>query len=292
MSTRLTIDELIRLHDAEPARVAQALRSVAAGGVPASDLARYAWLVNHVIGEREGDWQGALALLHATAGEGSGLPVLRHVVAAAMLAGQPLQAWALRERLIGGADVSPRRVDAVLRLAVLQFSARSADAADLALALRPLLDDLGAEADPGAQGAMLAGGLNNVVSCLLERAPAPVLEPAVRGALMDGARECRRLWRLAGNWVNHERADYLVAMCANHLGLWAEARDAAAAGLATIDAHGRDDVDRAFLLLELSRAWRGLGDERRRDDARAVAMDLAHAFEPGLRGWFDSRACA
>lgn len=75
-------------------------------------------------------------------------------------------------------------------------------------------------------------------------------------------------------------------MCVNKLGDWRAAAAAARAGLDTIARTGAEDVDRAFLPLEL-----GLIDES--SSATAQAAALARQFaEPGLCEWFDSRVAA
>ena len=291
--SEVTIQELVRIHDDEPQTVAAALRTLARQGtVQEKDQGQFAWLVNHVIGEKEGRWGEALELQRAAfPGAASVAPLLQRA-AAALLAGEPVEAWAIQSRIaeLHGATADVAR--AAVQLRATQYVAARAPAADLALSLRDCVRSLAAEAQAGAMAAALASSLNNGVSALLDRQDASPDAAVVREALVEGAQAARRLWHEAGNWVNHERADYLVALCCNRVGDWSQARQAAEAGLATIQANGSEDVDRAFLLLEVARASRGLGDEARREAARGEAMALAQGFDAGLREWFDGRAQA
>jgi hypothetical protein len=166
-------------------------------------------------------------------------------------------------------------------------------APEAALALQSVIDEVAAWTGFGPLATPIAAALNNTVSAILEREDADPADAAVRRVLVEGAEAARRAWRAAGTWVNFERADYLVALCRNKIGDWEAARDAAQSGLDTITANGTEDVDRAFLLLELGRAWRGLGDEAQREEARAAAKGIAAGFEAAwLTEWFERMAAA
>lgn len=292
MAAAMTIDELILIHDSEPTVVATALRSFAIDGVASSDLARYAWLVNHVIGEKLGAWYEALDLHHRISMESRDIAVFRHLAVAASIAGAPIEAWTIETQLAEEAQASVEAARAAVRFGVLQFAPENISPIELARVFCACLKDIAADQPIGKLGPILAGSLNNVVSKLLDHPSAPTEEIVYRQALSDGAQICRKIWQGAGNWMNHERADYLVALCCNKLEDWAGARDAAQSGLKTIDANGSEDVDRAFLLLELGRAWRGLGDETQRATVRTQALELSKGFDDELRKWFASRAQA
>lgn len=286
------LDDIDRMHDERPAEAAAALRRLAAQGVVADDLPRFAWLLNHVIGEAENDWASVLALHLGCAVQGLPPGALRHRAAAALLAGNVPQLerdQSVLARLGGSAPAAA----CLVQLSALQHQARRHQPTELVRQLEAALERL-ADAGPTlGLTTMLAATLNNVVSVVLERVEPPVSDARVRRVIVSGALACRRLWLKAGTWVNHERADYLVALCCNHVQDWEGARVSAQRGLDTIAANGSEDVDRAFLLLELGRAWRGLGDPVRSAEARAQALGLADGFdEPGLRDWFDARAAA
>lgn len=293
-ATASRLDQLYRVHDDEPEAVAKALHAMGRDGVDPSDHARFAWLVNHVIGEKQAAWADALALLDAALAHSSEPGALRHHGVAALFAGAPVQALALQAKLATLTQADPVVAACAVQLGALQFA--PADEAPLRLAaafqaLLPVLDPLLTRL--GRLDTLVAASLNNVTSRLLETADAPTGDPLYAAALRDGAQLARRAWYAAGTWLQRERADYLVALCANKLQDFGAAKQAALAGLQTIDAHGPEDVDRAFLLLELARAHRGLGEAVQGEQARAAALQLAEGFDDaGLREWFDACAAA
>lgn len=285
----MSISELVRMHDEEPDRAAQGLRAMAAAGVAEQDMPQFAWLVNHVIGEKQGAWREALQLQQALPAGGP-LVLRLQRAAAALLAGEAVEAWALQARIAGEAQVPPDQARAAVQLRAMQYLAERAEPCDFAAALRDCVQSVPSGAGTGKLGAALATSMNNTVSALVEREDLPVNDPDVSATLLEGAQAARRLWGDAGNWTNHERADYLIALCGNRVGEWAVALQAARNGIATIEANGSEDVDRAFLLLEVARASHGLGDEATRASAKAEAMKLAESFDASLHDWFNGCA--
>ena len=275
------------LHDKEPAKVAEALCRVV--GVSPADHTRFAWLVNHVVGESLEQWGSASALLEKTVARSAEPAVLRHRAIAALFAGDALNGLALLPRFADAAGVSLSLALAAVRLGVIQFSRKDIPAMDLAGPFLAVVEQIEAgQSQPGKIATILAAGLNNVTSRLIDEYPGD--DPLYRQALTQGAAVCKAIWSVAGTWINQERADYLIALCANRTGDFERAKQAADSGLDTIRRFGQDDVDRAFLLLELSRALHGLGEPAQGAQARAEAMQLAQDFDPSLREWFDSRA--
>lgn len=283
------LDELYFLHDKEPAQVAGALCKVAS--VSPADHTRFAWLVNHVVGESQEQWGSASALLEKTLARSAEPAVLRHRAIAALFAGDALSGLALLPLFAAAAGVTLSLALAAVRLGVIQFSRKDIPAMDLAGPFLAVVEHIEADqSQPGKIAVILAAGLNNVSSRLMDDQSAPGDDPLYRQALTLGAAVCKAIWSVAGTWINQERADYLIALCANRTGDFERARQAADSGLSTIDRFGQEDVDRAFLLLELSRALHGLGESVQGAQARADAEQLAQDFDPSLREWFDSRA--
>lgn len=281
------LDELYGIHDKEPAQVAEALCRVA--GVSPADHTRFAWLVNHVVGESLEQWGSASALLEKTVARSAEPAVLRHRAIAALFAGDALNGLALLPRFAAAAGVSLSLALAAVRLGVIQFSRKDIPAMDLVGPFLAVVEQIEAgQSQPGKIATILAAGLNNVTSRLMDEYPGD--DPLYRQALTQGAAVCKAIWSVAGTWINQERADYLIALCANRTGDFERAKQAADSGLDTISRFGQDDVDRAFLLLELSRALHGLGEPAQGAQAREEAMQLAQDFDPSLREWFDSRA--
>ena len=285
----MSVQELVRIHDDEPARAADGLRALAGQAVPDKDLPQFSWLVNHVIGERQGAWPEALQLQRGLPATGP-LVLRLQRAAAALLAGQPIEAWALQSRIARETGAPADHARAAVQLRAMQYTAEGAQAHEFAVALRDCVQALPQGAGAGKLGTAIATSLNNTVSALVERENLPVDDAEVRAAMVEGAQAARKAWGEAGTWVNHERADYLVALCGNRVSEWAIALEAARAGIATIEANGSEDVDRAFLLLEVARASHGLGDEATRESAKAQAKKLAETFDASLRPWFDGCA--
>lgn len=282
---------LLRDHDAPPDDAAAVLADLAAQGVPEPQHAAFAALVNQIIGAGQDRWPEAFDLLLRTCAASSVPCVLRNLAIAAWMSARPWQAWGYEAVLAQHARAAPAEAILSVRLGVLQYAVRRDAAAVVSRALNTCLAEATADADAGMLQAPIAAALNNIVSALLDAPDLDRTDAPSRAALREGADACRRRWRRAGSWLNHERADYLVALCRNALGEWAEAAAAARHGLDTIAANGSEDVDRAFLLLELARAQQALGYCGEAAGNRETAHEIAAAFdEPGLREWFDRRA--
>ncbi len=293
MTVASTIAELVRTHDEDPHAAARTLQSLAQSTIADDDLQKYTWLVNHVVGEKLGDWPLALSLQRKVGADRAHRASLRNMAIAASMAGDALAALVGEARFAEVAAVSPAHAAMSVRLGVLQYAVSNAACEQAAVALNHCVRDIATWPNIGQLAEQIAAALNNIVSALLDKTDADTDSPAVQAALRDGSKLSRRAWSEAGTWVNVERADYLVAMCLNKLGDWQGAADAARAGLDTISRNGEEDVDRAFLLLELGKACRELGLHDESSSATTQASALAKQFaEPALREWFDSRVAA
>lgn len=288
MPQQATLDDLFARHDNDPQAVGAALREIQA--VPEKDLIRFTWLVSHVVGEIQAAWLDAYALMLRTVPKDAPVAALANFAACAYLAGAPVKAMAIESQIADALSCDHMHPKCIVQLAVLQNVGKTADPNDLVAALSGCLAYLRSATAPEKVVRVYASSLNNVTSLLLDHKSVDHQAEPVRSVLLEGSERCRELWRKAGTWVNHERADYLVALCANRVGNWSTAQSAALSGLATIDSNGQEDVDRAFILLELARAERGLGHSAQYEAARSQAFELAVSFDPDLRKWFESRA--
>jgi len=61
------LDEIDRIHDAAPERAAQLLREFDSTGLPVPRLGQLAFLFNHVLGEKLGQWNEAAERVSALA---------------------------------------------------------------------------------------------------------------------------------------------------------------------------------------------------------------------------------
>ncbi len=286
MTAAEELDQIDRIHDDEPAQAAARLRELDVAALPPDRAPLAAFLFNHVLGEKLGDWNGAARRIDQ----------LRNRIAETAPA--VMVHAAVADELAGRAD-SPARAAVVaassaavascaIGLRRLGFTQESMDTMQFAASLRDLARQTAELATGSPFDAQLAAGLNNATSRLLDIC-SDGRDPVVRDALQNGAEQALRLWRSAGSWVNHERALYLVALVANRTGAHERARDAARQALAVIAENGAEDVDRAFLLLQLAGAQQSLGDagasRAAHDEARAIA---AGWNDRSLTEWFDA----
>jgi hypothetical protein len=287
------LDELMQTHDADPAFVAQQLRLMAVHTLSDADQPRYTWLVNHVIGESLGRWEDAYEIQQRAAGQSTQRAVVRNRAVAAVLAGKPDEAreWEVQ---LGSVTQAPRaQTLMVIRLGVLQHMAPNTAPAVTAHTLAPYLHEMTQWTMNSPLDDMLGASLNNIVSALLEHPDLDTTDSRQCEVLVEGAQRCKLLWQHVGGWLQQERADYLRALAFNASGDWDAAINAAHSGLATLDAYQADSVDRAFFLLELSRAYRHLGEKQKARNSREHAFALAKRFdEPGLMEWFETQAAA
>jgi len=290
MDVKQQIDDLMANHDADPAASLARLAALDPSDIEAPDLRRVAWLINHLAGEQLGQWSHAHDLQQRLKRQDAPLQVALHRAVAAQFAAAPLEAWQAERDFLEAARCSEKGTTVVVRLAVLQFAARTHSPLGCTEAFDACLDGLdGLERFDGLEK-VVAPLLNNIATALIDRSDAQLDEPAYQTTVMRGARAARAAWLVAGTWVNHERAEYLCALAANAVRDWSAARDAAQRGLDLIAANGQEDVDQAFLALELSRALKGLKADVEAAAAFARASELATAFESQfLIDWFADR---
>jgi hypothetical protein len=290
VSAKEKIDSLMANHDDDIEGSVTQLLTLVPDEVETADLRRLSWLINHVVGELSSRWSDALSLQKKFARHDEPAQAASNRSVAATLAGAPLDAWHAERAFAAVAGCSAEAASIALRLALLQFLAGRDDLSGVVRELIACEAELKSRGDFGGLERFLAPALNNLTTALIERGDATITDDAYRAAVTDGADLAAKAWSLTGTWVNWERAEYLRALTANLLRNWQVAHDAATRGLALIEANGMEDVDRAFLLVELGRAQRGLGDLAGAEQSAALAAQLAAAFQqPSLHTWFADR---
>lgn len=285
------------IHDDEPQRALELLRGLDMAALPVGRLSRLSFLLDHVLGEKFDLWNEALEgqrRLVARAGLYVTPVIFRHAAVAAQIAGDAPLARTWTQALAASADAPVAKARALVTLGAVAFSVsrQGAEAAGrLALqALQPLAA-LHALPGPGLDAAFGAVA-NNLASELLERPLPQLAQPDLHTALQLAAQHAQRFWERAGTWLQRERAHYLSAMSANALGDGTQGAAQARAGLALLDEHdtaANEDVDRAFLELELAMGLR-LSEQPGQGDALARALALAAKFgDAFLDRWFADR---
>ena len=285
------------LHDDEPQRALELLRALDTASLSAGKLPRLSFLLDHVFGEKFDLWPEALTrqrnVVHL-AGVHVTPMIFRHAAIAAQVAGDVSQARAWTQALAASSDAPLAKARALVSLGAVQFSVGRLGAESAGRLTLQALQPLAAlHASPGG-GLDAAFGVvtNNLASDLLERRLDDLSQPDLRTALQLSADHARRFWDRAGTWVNRERSCYLGAMAANALGQGADGVAYARAGLALLDEFdraGNENVDRAFLELELATGLR-LAGQPGSAEALARALALASQFgEAWLDRWFADR---
>ena len=285
------------IHDDDPPRSLEMLRSLDVATLPVARLARLSFLLDHVFGEKFDLWAEALAgqrALVTRAGAQATPLIFRHAAVAAQIAGDTASARAWTQALAASADapLAKARVLVTLSAAAFSVSRQGAESAGR-LTLQALQPLAALHATPGGGlDAAFGAVISNLTSELLERPVDQLFQPDLRTAMQLGAGHAQRFWQRAGTWVHHERAHYLCAMVANALGHGGDGADYARRGLALLDEHdptGRENVDRAFLELELAAGLR-LDGQPGRADALARSHALAARFgATWLDRWFADR---
>jgi len=278
------LDEIDRIHDDAPDRAAELLREFDATGLPAQRLGQLAFLFNHVLGEKLGQWNEAAERIASLTTRTEAPPgVWRQLFAAQTLRGDALGAAAARIGLARTTGARDNDANTAGELTVLAYVPDPlAHAGDvLALAKAANIDQ------ETPLDAALAASFNNVTGRLLEASRNVTLGTTEMQALQAGAEAARRFWYRAGQWLQHERADYLCAKVEVRIGAAAEAVRAAERGLRLVEANGNDAIERAFLLLPLASACAALGDQTRAATLRAEAEALAAQFDEDLRKAFE-----
>jgi hypothetical protein len=275
-----TLDEIDRIHDDAPEQAAVLLRQFDPGGLEGARLGQLAFLFNHVLGEKLGNWSEAAERIAALATRDDAPPgVWRQLFAAQTLRGDALGAAAARVSLARATGASDSDANIAGELTVLAYAPDPlGHAPDVVALARAANVDQSTPLD-----AALAACFNNVTVRMLDASRGVALAAAQRQALQAGADAARRFWYRAGQWLQHERADYLCAKVGVRTGESAEAVRAAERGLRLVEANGNDVVERAFLLLPLAAAAKALGDAARAAALRAEAESLAAAFDAELR---------
>jgi len=285
-------------HDDDPARAAVALRQIDPAALDRDERPLLAFLLNHVLGEKLGDWPLADArqrALLASCGATAAPVLWRQAAVAAALAGDAAAASRATRSLGAAAKVGAAQAAEMVQLAALAFQVPRLDADRAASQVDAALRVLDGEPwqSPGAFDAAAAAACNNIAGQLGERAVAELQSPALRDALVRAAECSRRLWLRCGDWVNHERASYCVAVAAAATGDAGKALAAARQGLALLDAHdgaNEQTVDRAFLEMEQAFALDGLGRQEEAAAARARSETLAAGFgNASLKTWYAQR---
>ena len=182
------LDEANACHDADPARAAALLRALDPAQLPADRLPVLAFLLNHVLGEKQGAWDDAHARHAALLGAAGDAPLTvlwRQAAAAAQAAGAADDAQRLTASLADAAGATPQMALEVVALTVAMYRVPGLEpeaAADCTRgALGVLRGDAAAWREPGPLDAAVAACVNRGLVVGLDEG-----EPQSKDAEHDG----------------------------------------------------------------------------------------------------------
>lgn len=287
-STADRLQEILDQHAGDLRGASDTLQGLAAAVASNEDAARFASVVTHVIGEEAGDWNLAnhlLGMLQESFHHSVG--VQGNFAITCYLDEQWIEGLRAETRAATAGKESALSVAVWIRISTAHAFQRKGSWNKCFRLVEPVLELARGLETPSRHDAATASVANNLASDILDM-PARTQEHDI--VLEKSALLSRAFWQRAGTWMHQERADYLLAMAYNALGRHEEARQAANRAIATLDSHGDEPVDRAFINVELAVALRQLGRKGDFASARQRAESIAQSFDdPGLRQWFDSR---
>lgn len=209
----------------------------------------FVWLLEHVLLGHLGDVQAIEPWLAELAPMVAGQPNAQPAFDRARLA----------QRLLRGGAAEPGEFAAAVMVRARGTAALGhVSHGDFARA-RSLMHGAAAIAreagDPDSLKA-LAAGYNNLADHLRGQAR----QDSSDALMLEAAAAARGAWQSAGTWMNVERADYLLALCAVKVGDGAQAVAHAQSCLALCEANAADAYERFFAHQALAEARRTAGD--------------------------------
>lgn len=264
------LDEVAACAAGDPHKAAEALRALDPGVLDAQQHARWAALLNRVVGERLGRWTEAQGRLHGVLeAPGTATPALLcEVGAAAKNASVRRDALSAAQRLSESTDVPMDAAQDAIALAAvghrLHLLDASAAATDLLSALAPFEAVMWGDSNP--LDSTIAATLQDIGWAVLERPPAELEHPILRAALAYCGGLCARFSRRGGSLLDQAGAHRLRAACALALDDPTRALRHADAGLASLGEAADRPAAHARELLQQQRR-RALDALGRRDDA-------------------------
>jgi hypothetical protein len=265
-------------HADQPQEVADRLAVALPMVVAAEHVAPFARIVTHVYGEHLGEWQGGIALLEA-------LRRTQAVERAPTTNGAVTRGVAAL-RYAGGdvAAIAPLAAEdraAVLATASTAFAARQ----DFTRALTVYAEavHLAAKLPKGSPAfRALAIGGNNLSTELEKRTDRDAMQTQGMVAAAQGG---LTFWRLAGTWLEEERALYQLARSFIAAGQPGEAVESARQCAEVCMAHDAPAFERFFAYAVLARALRDDGREDDYADMREEALAWFERVPEDERQW-------
>ncbi|MDC1143040.1 hypothetical protein OAU50_08110 [Planctomycetota bacterium] len=279
-------------HRDETEAVAAELKAKIGDVANAQDALQYCNTVNHVYGVHLSNWGEAADLCvkalaergndHALAGPYGNLAV------AQFMAGRHALSLVSAARAVQLTDMEP--ISMTIRTNILIASAlvdekRFDEAVVLYSSVLEMARSRGEEKLSSDRAVAITS--NNLASELMSFEGR---EPRDDKLMLDAADAAHEFWKKAGNWVNEERAEYLLAQVHNAVGKFEEALQHAGRAIDLIQRNGEEVVDEAFINLAIAASFKGQGDRAGFDRVMHRANELSGDFEnkPDIMKWFES----
>jgi len=268
-------------HADRPAEVAERLAGSTAVVAAPENVVPYARIVTHVYGEHLGEWRSGIALLEklrelplARGREDIATALRRNVAALRYGEGDPhaLDHLGVEDRIAALATASSALVSRDDCRRGLAAYAAALAAAEAGLP----------EGSPAIRA--LAVGGNNLAAALEERPDRTIEE--TRG-MVNAAESGLKYWKIAGTWLEEERAEYRLAKSLQQAGEHAAAASAAQRCVAVCEANDAPAFERFFAAAALALAQRAAGNAVAGTQAREQALAFYAKVPADEQRWCD-----
>ena len=279
MTMEAFVDAAWQDHADRPEEVADRLAGVLPQLQAAADIPPVVRLVTHVFGEHLARWNAGVDLLMALRELpcGNADPEIARAIDR-NIAGL---------RYAGGADAALAHLSTEDRIAAVAIAASAlAGTRDFGRAVAAYEEALRL-AEPGlpsgspALRALAVAG-NNLAASLEEK---PDRDAAQSRHMVAAAEGGLKYWKLAGTWLEHERAEYRLARSLLLADAAARAVDAAQRCVDVCDANDAPAFERFFGWAVLAVAQRRVGDQPAFAASRQRALDQYAMITPDDRQW-------
>jgi hypothetical protein len=269
-------------HGDQPEEVAERLAGAVDRLESPADVPPFARIVTHVYGEHLARWSAGVALLESLRQRSPGN-------------GDPDAAGAIARsvailRYAGDIDTSLAHLSTDDRIMVLATASsalvanRECKRAIAAYAQALRLAEPGLSSGSPALRALAIAG-NNMAASLEEKADR---DPAETRGMVAAAEGGLRYWRLAGTWLEEERADYRLARSLLQAGNPASAVEHASRCVDICAANDAPPFERFFGYAALAIAHARAGDGAAQATARRLALDQYAAVAPDEKRWCEA----
>jgi HEPN domain-containing protein len=257
-------------HAEAPQRVADEIAQSVSLIASPTELVAFAQLLTHVYGEHLGRWHDGVTLLESlrarnVAGDADAERALaRNIATLRHAAGDRdgMTALPVEDRIASLATVaSAMAARHEFKRAIAAYGEASSLAEDGILSSSPAIR-------------ALAVGGNNLAAALEDKTDR---DSAETRSMVDAAEAGLKFWRLAGTWLEEERAEYRLAKSLLEAGDTAASAIHAQACVAVCEANGAPPFERFFGYVALALAQRRAGESDRYEASRGEALRL-HAL--------------